>query len=250
MSEEKKPEERKPPAVPDWLIKLILGGSAIGVGGYIIYYFVSGGEAARAARQELEYWTAEYARELKEITDKAQIPTPAEETALKLKAERMEATYNQLFKIYNVARDVLLAAIGTAATVWLISKLAKDYWKTHVTEVKTPQSAIQLLREAHAIDLHAMGQTTLAVAMHTQTQYAFTTLYTPLIQAEIATLTAQLPTLTGTQLLWTQYLIQSLQIEMSTIIPAMMSAAGAILALPPPMFAKNYKTSFPRLYDD
>ena len=235
--------EEKKPAVPDWAVKLILGGTAIGVGGYIIYYYVSGGAAAAAAKKELEYWTEEYAKELKKATDEARILTTAEEQALKLKAERMEAAYDKLFTIYKTARDVLLVAIGAVAGVWLISALAKDYWKTHVAEVRTPYAAFELLREAHAIDLHAYGQTTLAVALHTETQETFATLYTPMMQAEMSMLTAQIPTLTGAQLIWTQYLVQSLSIEMTATIPALIAAAGTILALPPPMLTTHHKTT-------
>ena len=229
--------EEKKPAVPDWAVKLILGGSAIAVGGYVVYYFVSGGALAEAAKKELSQWTDEYARELKKITDEGRIPTEAEEYALKAKAERMQAAYDKLASIYDKAPYILLAAVGIAAGVWLVHKLARDYWETHVKNVRTPQAALQLLREAHAIDLHAAGQTTLAVALHTQTETMFQTLYAPMMQAEIATLTAQLPTLVGTQLIWAQFLIQSLQIEMTATIPAIMAAAASILAVPPPILA-------------
>jgi hypothetical protein len=242
-------EEKKPPTVPDWLIKLVLGGTAIGVGGYILYYFVSGGAAAASARKELEHWSSEYTRELKQITDQGRTPTSAEEEALKLKAQQMESAYDKLFQIYNVARDVLLAAIGITAGAWLVHKLARDYWDTHVKNVRTPQAALQLLREAHAIDLHAAGRTTLAVALHTQTETIFAKLYTPMIQAEITTLTAKLPTLVGAQLIWTQFLIQSLQIEMTTIIPSLIAAAGSILTVPLPLGKhKTYNLNFPLLY--
>jgi hypothetical protein len=227
--------EEKKPAVPDWAVKLILGGSAIAVGGYVVYYYVSGGALADAAKKELTYWTDEYARELKKITDEGRIPTEAEEYALKAKAERMQAAYDKLASIYDKAPYILLAAVGIAAGVWLVHRLARDYWETHVKNVRTPQAALQLLREAHAIDLHVVGQTTLAVALHTQTETMFQTLYAPMMQAEIATLTAQLPTLVGTQLIWAQFLIQSLQIEMTATIPAIMAAAASILAVPPPI---------------
>jgi hypothetical protein len=230
-------EKEKKPAVPDWAVKLILGASAIGVGGYILYYYVSGGAAAAAAKAELEYWTREYADELKKITGENRVPTTSEEYALKAKAERMQEAYNRLYSIYTVGRDILLAAIGVVAGAWLVHKIARDYWDTHVKDVRTPQAALQLLREAHAIDLHAAGQTTLAVALHTQTETMFQTLYVPMMQAEIATLQAQIPALVGTQLLWAQFLIQSLQIEMTTTIPTIMAAAASILAVPPPILA-------------
>lgn len=232
---EAKPEEKKRFEVPDWAVKLVLGGAAIGVAGYVAYYFLSGGAAAEAAKKEITDWTNEYARELKKITDERRVPTQAEEYALKAKAERIEAAYGKLHVIYDKAVAFLIAAVGAAATVWLISRLAKDYWQTHVKEVKTPYAAVHLLREAIAIDLHAAGQTTLAVALHTQTQTMFQTLYTPMMQSEVAYLTSVLPTLTGTRLLMAQFLIQSLQLEMAVIIPSIMAAASAILATPPPI---------------
>jgi hypothetical protein len=231
MAEEKK----KKPAVPDWAVKLILGGSAIGVGGYIVYYFVSGGALAAAAQKEIAEWTTEYQRELKKIMDEGRVPTEAEEYALKAKAERIDAAYRQFYVIYDKAIAILLGIFGIYVAGKLISKLARDYWETHAKDVKTPASAVQLMRESIAIDLHATGQTTLAIALHTQTQTMFQTLYAPMMQAEIATLTTQLPTLVGTQLIWAQFLIQSLQIEMTATIPAIMAAAASILAVPPPI---------------
>jgi hypothetical protein len=230
-------EKKKKPAVPDWAVKLILGGSAIAVGGYIVYYFVSGGALAEAAKKELTYWTDEYARELKKITDEGRVPTQAEEYALKAKAEKMQEAYDKLASIYDKAPAILLTAVGIAAGVWLVHKLARDYWDTHVKDVRTPYASYICLRDAIAIDLHAAGHTTLAVALHTQTRTMFQTLYAPMMQAEMATLTAQLPTLVGTQLIWAQFLIQSLQIEMTATIPAVMAAAASILAVPPPILA-------------
>jgi len=227
--------EEKKPAVPDWAVKLILGGSAIAVGGYVVYYYVSGGAAADAAKNELTYWTDEYARELKKITDEGRIPTEAEEYALKAKAERMQAAYDKLASIYDKAPYILLAAFGIAAGVWLVHRLARDYWDTHVKNVRTPYAGYICLRDSIAIDLHAAGQTTLAVALHTQTETMFAQLYMPMMQVEIATLQAQIPTLVGTQLIWAQFLIQSLQIEMTSTIPAIMAAAASILAVPPPI---------------
>lgn len=226
--------EEKKPAVPDWAVKLILGGSAIAVGGYIVYYFVSGGALAAAAQKEIAQWTEEYQRELKKITDEGRIPTSAEEYALKAKAERIEAAYHQFYVIYDRAIAILLGIFGIYVAGKLISRLARDYWETHARDVRTPAAAIQLLRESIAIDLHAFGHTSLAVALHTQTQTMFQTLYVPMMQSEIATLTSQLPTLVGAQLIWAQFLIQSLQIEMTSIIPGLMAAARAILYVPPP----------------
>lgn len=228
-------EEKKRFEVPDWAVKLILGGSAIGVGGYIAYYFVSGGAAADAAKKEITEWTEEYAQELKKIADEGRIPTQAEEYALKAKAERIDAAYAKLHVVYDKAVAFLLAAVGIGAVAWLVSRLAKDYWNTHVKEVQTPYAALHLLRESIAIDLHAAGQTSLAVALHTQTETMFTTLYMPMMQTEAAYLTSMLPTLTGTQLLFARFLIQSLQLEMAVTIPSIMAAAASILAVPPPI---------------
>lgn len=221
------------PRVPDWLIKLILGGSAIAVGGYIVYYVLSGGAAAESAKKELAKWTDEYARELKKIMDERRLPTESEEYALKAKAERIDAAYRRFYVIYDKAVAVLIGIFSVYFAYKLVSKLARDYWETHAKNVRTPAAAVQLLREAIAIDLHAMGQTTLAVALHTQTETMFHTIYAPMIQAEIATLNTQIPYLTGTQLLWAQFMVQSLQLEMTTLIPSIMTAAASILAVPP-----------------
>jgi|GEM_PF-4456345 hypothetical protein len=230
-------EKEKKPAVPDWAVKLILGASAIGVGGYIVYYFVSGGALADAAKKEISEWTDEYQREFKKIVDEGRVPTEAEEYALKAKAERIDSAYRQFYVIYDRAIAILLGIFGIYVAGKLISKLARDYWETHAKDVKTPAAAVQLMRESIAIDLHAAGQTTLAVALHTQTQTMFQTLYVPMMQAEVAALQAQIPTLVGAQLIWAQFLIQSLQTEMATTIPTIMAAAASILAVPPPILA-------------
>jgi hypothetical protein len=224
--------------VPNWLIKLILGGAAIGVGGYILYYWISGGAAVAAARAELEKWSREYADELARIAKQGRVPTSAEEYALKRKKEAMDKAYDDLAKAsrysIDMVRDILIAAIGAIAAAILISRLARDYWDTHVKNVRTPAAAVQLLRESIAIDLHAAGLTSLAVALHTQTQTVFNTIYAPMMQAEIATLQTAIPTLTGAELMWAQFLLTSLQTELATTIPLIFTSAASILAVPPP----------------
>jgi hypothetical protein len=234
-----KAERKRKIEVPDWLIKLILGGSAIGVGGYLLYYWLSGGAAVDAARRELEKWSKEYGDELAKTASENRLPTSAEEYALKRKKEAMDDAYRRLAEASRYAYDTVLrifiAAISAGAAVVLISRLAKSYWETHVKDVKTPSAAVQLMREAIAIDLHAAGMTTLAVALHTQTQTVFQTIYAPMMQAEIATLQAALPTLTGAELMWAQLMITSLQMELTTTIPLIFTSAASILAVPPPI---------------
>jgi hypothetical protein len=232
-------EEKKKFEVPDWLIKLILGGTAIGVGGYLLYYWLSGAAATEEAKKQLEKWSKEYADELKKIASENRLPTSAEEYALKRKKEAMDEAYKKLAEASNYAYETVLrifiAAISAGAAVVLISRLAKSYWETHVKEVKTPSAAVQLLRESIAIDLHAAGLTTLAVALHTQTQTVFQTIYAPMMQAEIATLQAAIPTLTGLELMWAQFMLTSLQTELATTIPLIFTSAASILAVPPPI---------------
>jgi predicted PurR-regulated permease PerM len=232
-------EEKKKPTVPDWLIKLILGGTAIGVGGYLLYYWLSGAAATEEAKKQLEKWSKDYGDELAKITSENRLPTSAEEYALKKKKEQIQYWHNKLAEAARYSIDVVwkiaIAAISAGFTVLLISKLAKGYWETHIKEVKTPAAAVQLMRESIAIDLHAAGMTTLAVALHTQTQTVFQTIYAPMMQAEIATLQATIPTLTGLELMWAQFMLTSLQTELATTIPLIFTDAASILAVPPPI---------------
>jgi len=227
--------ERKEGGFP-WWGKIALGATAVVVGGVVLYELgvTVFGAGPKAAADQLEYWSKEYAKELHEITAQNRLPTAAEEYALKKKQDQIDTAYNKLFTVYGVARDVLIAALAVAAAVWLASALARGYWNTHVGKVNTPAATTQLLRSAQAIDLYATGHAGLAVALQDQTQAAFQSLYSPAFQAEIITLQTMIPTLTGTQLVLTQLLVQNLQLELATTIPTLFMAARQILLLPPP----------------
>lgn len=218
-----------------WWGKVAIGVTAVVVGGVALYELGVKTFAAgpAAATQQLDYWSAEYAKELHAIAAQNRLPTAAEEYALKKKQDQIDTAYNELFTVWGVARDVLIAAIAAGAAAWLFSTLARSYWNTHVGKVDTPAGATQLLRSAESIDLYATGHVSLAVALQDQTQAAFESLYSPAFQAEIITLQAEIPTLVGSQLALTQLLVENIQVELATTIPALFLAAQQILLLPP-----------------
>lgn len=220
----------------DWG-KVAIGATAIVVGGVAIYelgvkVFAAG---PAAASQQLSYWSGEYAKELNAILAQNTLPTAVQENVLAKKKVLMDEAYNELFSVWGVAETVLIAAIAAAATVWLVSSLARSYWNIHITQVHTPAGVTQLIRSSLAIDVYAVGNTSLALALQDQTQTVFSTLYSPAFQAEIETLQTQTETLQGTQLLLTETLIENLEEEVSSIIPAIFDAAQAILLAPPPI---------------
>lgn len=223
--------------IPGWTKAVLIGGGVAG-GIYALYRLGTTVFAAgpAAALDKLNYWTAEYAKELKAITDQNRLPSASEEYALNKKQGMIDQAYNELFTVYGVARDVLIAGIAAVAAIYLISRLARSYWNTHVTDTQTPASAVELLRSAYAVDLYATGHTGLGVALQDQTEAVFTSLATPTFEAEIFGLQTQIATLTGNQLLLTQLLVQNLQLELASTIPTILTAASQILALPPPPF--------------
>jgi NifB/MoaA-like Fe-S oxidoreductase len=214
-----------------WWAKVALAGTAIVAGGVALYELAVKTFAAgpQAAQQQLSYWSGEYSKELNNILVTNTLPTAAEEYALQAKQTQMDTAYNELFSIWGMAENVLIDAIAAAATVWLISTLARGYWNTHVGQVKTPAGAIQLLRSAEAIDLYATGHTSLALAFQDQTEAVFTSLYTPTFETEITDLQAQTEVLTGTELELTEALVETLQVEVATTIPSLFAAAEALM---------------------
>jgi hypothetical protein len=214
-----------------WWAKVALAGAAIVGGGVALYELAVKTFAAgpQAAQQQLSYWSGEYSKELNNILVTNTLPTAAEEYVLQQKKTQMDDAYNELFTVWGIAKNVLIDAIAAAATVWLISTLARGYWNTHVGQVDTPAAAVQLLRSAEAIDLYATGHTSLALAFQDQTEAVFTSLYTPAFQTEISTLQAQSETLMGTQLELTEVLVENLQVELATTIPSLFAAAEALM---------------------
>ena len=212
---------------------MALAGTAIVAGGVALYELAVKTFAAgpQAAQQQLSYWSGEYSKELNNILVTNTLPTAAEEYALQAKQTQMDTAYNELFTVWGIAKNVLIDAIAAAATVWLISTLARGYWNTHVGNVDTPAAAVQLLRSAEAIDLYATGHTSLALAFQDQTEAVFTSAYTPMYETEISNLQAQTEVLTGTELELTEALVESLQVEVATTIPSLFAAAE--LLMPP-----------------
>jgi hypothetical protein len=227
-------ESRTPSkGLPWWAWGLLAVPVAIG-GGYVLYKVgttIASSFAAgpQAADHELTKWSDEYAKELSAITAQNRLPNASEEYALKAKIQRIDDAYNKLFTIYGVAEDVLIGVIATAALAYIVTRVARDYWNSHVGQVKTPAAAIELYRCCEAVDAYGLGSISYAVALNTQNETIFTSLYSPLYQADVYALQGQLSALTGLQLEYTELLITDLQVELETIIPDMLLATTALL---------------------
>jgi hypothetical protein len=219
-------------------VNLILG-VVLGVGGiaavaYVAYMLLVG--PLDAKKEELKYWQEEFTRELKEYTSSQQgALTEAQEKALEVKRGEVERVSKEIAEMGGNWVEALVAVGGVVAGVWLVHKLARDYWDTHKDKISTPAGWAMLMRNAVNIDFFAGGQTSLAIAAQTQTDYMFKTMLTPALQAEISYLTNILPSLTGLTLMWAQMMITGLQTEMLITIPAFISVAWTIMGATPPI---------------
>jgi hypothetical protein len=221
--------ERK--GVP-WYVWAIIGAAGVGGGIYALYKLGTTvfGAGPAAATNELKSWSDEYAKELNAILAQGRLPTQAEEFALKQKQQMIDDAYSKLFIVYGVAAEVIIAGLVTAGLVWLASSVARDYLKTHSVNVKTSASYIQLFRSCEAIDLSEGGNLSLAVALNTQTQTVFNSVYSPLFQTEINTYESSLPTLVGTELVATEELVINLETDMQVTIPNLLLDVTSFLA--------------------
>lgn len=218
--------------IPWWAKAAIAVGTVV-AGAVVVYEIFAGPQAAATAA--LNSWTKDYMNELTAITKQGNLPTQSQEYVLAQKQKQIDDAYNRLFTVYGVAQNVLIGAVVTGGLVWLASSVAKTYLRSRGSTAKTPDEAIQYVRAAHAIDLYEIGHTTLAIDLQTQTNALFSSLYSPLIQAEIGTLQASTATLIGTQLALTQLLVTNLDVALATEIPTLLQEALSILeTLPPP----------------
>ena len=206
--------------IPVWG-KIVLAGAGIVGGIFAIYELATMlfAPGTTAASKQLTTWSDDLAKELADIAAAGRTPTAAEELAIKTKQQEIDDAYTKLFTIYYVTADVLGAAIAAAMIGYIVTRMARDYWNTHVGSCKTPADYIMLYRSCEAIDLYSIGDVSLASAWNTQTNTIYNSSISPYLQTEVTALQTSLTTLIGTELEMTELLITNLEISIYTTIP-------------------------------
>lgn len=224
--------------ISDVVAKIIIGVSAIITAGYIVYEYFVGPRATieRLLRELVEKKVEFYT---KTVIDQEGALTAAQEKYLADLNKRIDELSDDVVAwggdFSKLLQGALLGAIGIGF-VYVALKYgvpeaikARAYVKTNITNVRTSAGFEALMRCTINSSLVEAGQTSLAVAAQTSTEMWVNATLTPAMQAEIALLTAQLPTLIGTQLVWAQFMISSLQFQMATGIPATLAASWALI---------------------
>lgn len=235
-----------------WVVPLLLGGTAIGVGGYIIYQTLGGGRQ----RKELEdQWKTVYDDYVKEYTEYIKETggalTASQEKLLDQKLQHLTVIENNLMSLTNSLWSVLAPVfIGAAAVIILryfpYEKVSRaiTYYRNNSSRVLNSDGLISLTRTAINVCYADLGQVSLATAAEDSTQMWVTNTLYPQMQATAQVLTAQLPTLIGFQLTMAQYLINAIQVQMTSTIPLLLQIVNGILSMPPPVLALRVQPTF------
>jgi len=222
--------------------KIILGLASIVTTGIIVYkvvydYFV--GPRATIMRtletlvkEKVEYYTESV------VTQKGAL-TATQEKYLENLNKRIDDLSDDVVAwggdFSKLLQNALLGAIGVGFAYVALrygvpeAIKARSYVRTNITNVRTSAGFEALMRSAVNISLVEAGQTSLAVAAQTSTEMWVNASLNPAMQSEIALLTAQIPSLMGTQLIWAQFMVSSLQFQMMTAIPATLTAAWVLI---------------------
>lgn len=135
----------------------------------------------------------------------------------------------------NLLQKALIAgaAIGFTAVILKYGVVplykARKYLNDNIANVRTSAGMEVLMRSTMNIAVFEVGQISFAVAAQTSTEMWVAQTLTPAMQSEVALLTAQMPGFVGTQLLWAQFMVSSLQFQMATSIPIALTAAWALI---------------------
>lgn len=224
--------------------KLIIGLSAIATAGIIIYkvvydYFVGPRKAIIDLINKLvETKTKFYAETI--VAQEGALTAEQEEYLQKLNKRIDDLSddvvawggdFSQILqKALILGAGVAFAYVALRYGVPEIIK-ARRYVNTNISNVRTSAGMEALMRSSINISLAEVGQTSMAVAAQTSTEMWVSATLNPAMQGEIALLTAQIPSLVGTQLLWAQFMVSSLQFQMITAIPATLAAAWTLIPL-------------------
>jgi len=222
--------------------KLIIGLSAIAAAGIIIYktvydYFVGPRKAIIDLLNKLvETKTKFYAETI--IVQEGAL-TAEQEEYLKTLNKRIDDLSDDVVAwggdFSSLLQQALIAAtaltFGYIALRYGIPEIikARRYVSQNITNVRTSAGMESLMRSAINVSLAEAGQISMAVAAQTSTEMWVSATLNPAMQTEIALLTAQIPTLVGVQLVWAQFMVSSLQFQMATSIPAILTAAWPLI---------------------
>ena len=230
------------PEVPGWAVALVLGGAAVGVGGYVLYEWLVG---PRRYWEELyKRLLDDYVREyVKFVQESGGALTAEQEGILKEKQERLAEVEWNLRQVTKSAQDlvnmigwgtvagIVIAALGVAAP--RIARAIK-YLRDSSANAKTTEGLVPLVRCTVNVALADLGYVNLAAAAQVHTNHWAEALLYPSMQARMSYLQAQMAQLVGVQLMIAAYVASALSVQMAVLIPAMLRAATAIL-LPPPI---------------
>jgi hypothetical protein len=233
---------RRLPEVPGWVVGLALGATAIGVGGYIVYEWLVG--PRKHLEEQYKRLLEEYVREYTQFVQQTGgALTKEQEAILSEKQKRLSEVESRWREVAQSTQSVL-TIVGTGVAVGIvayalgvaISKIikARKYAEENSKNVYTTEGLLSYIRCTVNVALAELGYVNLATAAQIATNVWASTYLYPTMQTEINTLTAQLATLTGVQLMIAQFLINALTVQMTVTIPAMLQSA-LLYIMPPPV---------------
>jgi len=220
------------------IAKIIVGVSAIITVGIVIYeYFVGPRKTIedllkKLVETKIDYYT-------KAVIAQEGALTAAQEKYLEDLNKRIDEYSDDVTAwggdFSKLLQNIVIGAIGIGfayvALRYGVPEIikARNYVKTNITNVRTSAGFEALMRSSINASLAEVGQTSLAVAAQTSTEMWVSQSLNPAMQSEIALLTAQMPTMVGTQLLWAQFMVSALRFQMATAIPTAMAAAWVLI---------------------
>jgi len=222
--------------------KLVIGLTAIASGALVVYkilydYFVGPRKTIEDTLKKLVETKIDYYT--KAVT--------AQEGALTAQQQQYLDTLNKRIDEYSadvvawggdfskLLQNLIIGGIGLGfayvALRYGIPEIikARKYVQDNVANVRTSAGFEAVMRCGINVSLAEAGQVSLAVAAQTSTEMWVSQALMPAMQSEVALLTAQMPTLVGTQLLWAQFMVASLQFQMATAVPIALTAAWVFI---------------------
>jgi hypothetical protein len=147
--------------------------------------------------------------------------TPAHQTAIDEEVKVLDLTYKGMADaagaLYNLLAWTAGEIIAACAAVGITYVIVNAWLKKAAGQWGTSHGATYIALMSMADNLAVAGQTTEATALATSAQTMFTSLDLPYMESTITALQAELPTLTGVELLVAQQTIAALTVEITAI---------------------------------